>query len=165
MKSRQSSSNSSEKIPIAVAAWRLLRYRARLADELRAKLLERGYQLSEINELVNKLEGAKVIDDQALVKGLVNTEVNIRRQGTQAIYWRLVKRGLNREAAKQALELIDTDEELEAARSLLTARAKTWQKLDQTGQLRRAMALLARRGYSPNVVRVVIKEFRERLKS
>lgn len=118
----------------------LLRKIARDGD--RAKLTEK-----EVDELLLRLEGSRVIDDQRYAENLT---ANLRNRGASSrkIALKLKERGIQATDAAKAKET-DRVSDLEAARTYARKRRLT-SKYDLTDPAARqkALAALARQGFS-----------------
>jgi regulatory protein len=60
--------------------------------------------------------------------------------------------------AREALDEIDPDDEVEAARMLVRARMRSMSSLDRDKAVRRLVGMLARKGHSSSVAFRVVKE-------
>ncbi len=138
-------------------ALKLLGYRARTEKELREKLVSKHYELDDVVGVFAKLKKIGLIDDQKFATNYVRDKLSISRRGPRRIYFELIKRGVDKEIADQATKTINKDEELETAVSLLASRARLWVKLDPIAKKRRAIGLLARRGFSGTVIRQTLE--------
>ncbi len=139
-------------------ALKLLGYRARTEKELRLKLAEKKYQPEEVAEVLAKLVKIGFIDDQKFAENYVRDKLSISRRGPRRINFELIKHGVAKEIAELATKVIDKDEELAIAESLLKSRQRQWSKLDPLVKKRRAIGLLARRGFSSNILNRLLKD-------
>ena len=60
--------------------------------------------------------------------------------------------------AREALDEIDPDDELEAARDLVRRKLRSMSGLDDTVRTRRLVGMLARKGYRPGLAFSVVRE-------
>lgn len=127
--------------------------------ELRKSLLERGYSEEEVDKNLVELEKFGLIDDQRFAKSLVDSRVSISRRGRHAIFFEMIKKGLDRDLITSTLSEVTDEEELSAAQSLLKGRARQWSGLDRVSKRRRAFGLLQRRGFSAKVINQLLKVF------
>ncbi len=121
----------------------LLRKIAR--DGSRAKLTEK-----EVDELLLRLEGSRVIDDQRYAENLT---ANLRSRGASSrkIAMKLRERGIQATDAEKAKET-DRVSDLEAARTYARKRRLTSRyNLGDPAERQKALAALARQGFSFDV--------------
>jgi len=117
------------------------------------KLLERReLETEDIEAEVARLEGAGLLDDAALAENLVRTLQERKGLGRSAISAELRRRKVDDEAISNALEAIDTDDELERAIEVATKRAGQLSSYDSATAKRRLGAYMQRRGYSGSVL-------------
>ena len=139
-------------------ALKLLGYRARTEKELQERLAGKKYEPEIIGDVLVKLVKANLVNDQEFASNYVRDKLSISRRGPRRIYFELIRRGVAKDIADQATKLINKDEELEVAQVLLQSRQRQWAKLDPLARKRRAIGLLARRGFSPNILSQLLKE-------
>ncbi len=89
---------------------------------------------------------------------LVRTRHSERGLARRALAHELRRKGVAPEVAEQALEQIDDDDELTAARELAVRKARTSRGLDPVKRRRRLAGMLARKGYSPGVAMRAVDE-------
>jgi len=139
-------------------ALKLLGYRARTEKELQERLAGKKYEPEIIGDVLAKLVKANLVNDQEFASNYARDKLSISRRGPRRIYFELVRRGVAKDIADQATKLVNKDEELEVAQVLLQSRQRQWAKLDPLARKRRAIGLLARRGFSPNILSQLLKE-------
>jgi regulatory protein len=116
------------------------------------KLLERReIEPDEVEAEIARLEGVGLLDDQALAENLVRTLQERKGLGRSAVSAELRRRQVDPLAIEQALDAIDTDDELERAIEVATKRAGQLRSYDPETAKRRLGAYLQRRGYSGSV--------------
>ncbi len=89
---------------------------------------------------------------------LVRTRHQERGLARRALAHELRRKGIDPEVAERALEQVDDDAELAAARDLALRRARTSRGLDPVKRRRRLAGMLARKGYSPGVAMRAVDE-------
>ncbi|MCR4277532.1 MAG: RecX family transcriptional regulator [Candidatus Berkelbacteria bacterium] len=137
---------------------KLLGYRARTEKELRERLAGKKYEVEEVDEVLTKLIKANLINDQELARNYVRDKLSISRRGPRRIYFELIRRGVAKDVADHATKEIQKDDELKTAQDLLQSRQRQWAKLDPLKRKHRAIGLLARRGFSADVLSQLLKE-------
>ena len=117
------------------------------------RLLEsRELEPDDVAAEVDRLEGAGLLDDNALAETLVRTLQDRKGLGKSAISAELRRRKVGDEAISLALESIDVDDELERAIEVATKRAGQLSSYDRETAKRRLGAYLQRRGYGGSVL-------------
>lgn len=140
-------------------ALRLLSLRPRTREELRFRLLRRGFPPDVVEEIVRRAEEASLVDDRAFALLYAEDRLLSRPCPRRRVAWELkargVETGLAEEVARTVLpELSDED----LARRALASRRRLWDGLPQPVALRRAYAFLLRRGFSSELARKVAEE-------
>ena len=117
------------------------------------KLLEaREIEPDEVEAEIERLEGVGLLDDQALADTLVRTLQERKGLGRSAISAELRRRKVDQGAIDEALDAIDTDDELSRAIEVATKRAGQLRSYDAATAKRRLGAYLQRRGYSGSIL-------------
>ncbi len=89
---------------------------------------------------------------------LVRSRHTERGLARRALSHELRRKGIAPEVAEQALEQIDDDDELTAARELAQRRARATRGHDPVMRRRRLAGMLARKGYSAGVAMRAVDE-------
>lgn len=109
-------------------------------------------------EVLDRLEEVKLVDDSAFAEGYVRYRQRERGLARRALAHELRTKGVDDETARAALDEIDPEVELEAARSLVSRRLSGTRRLDREVRIRRLVGMLARKGYQPGVAMSVVRE-------
>jgi regulatory protein len=136
----------------------LLGRRSRTERELRRKLVDKGYAVEEIDQVLQRLEAIKLIDDKQFARNYAQDKVRIYRRGSHRISLELLQKGVDREIIADVVKDIPLDDELSAARSLLVSRQHSWAKLTDRQRFERSVALLQRRGFRGAVIRQALAD-------
>lgn len=130
---------------------RLLGLRAHSAAEIGRKLARRGFAREAVDAAVARLTAQRYLDDAEFARALVDHRDGNR--GGAAITAELAAKGVSRDVAQAAVGEMDGEREIEGA----TRFARRWLPRAEPGSLRSLLTIagsrLARRGYSPSVVR------------
>ncbi len=130
--------------------------RARSRREVETKLLQAGYRPCTVEMVLYKLEREKLLNDADFAQQWVEARTNCKL-GRSRIAQELRRKGVSSEEAEAALSEIDDDDQLSAAISLAEkAAARTKPDEDPRRAANRISAMLARRGYSWDVVREAV---------
>src|SRR5436190_3519615 len=129
----------------------LLSVRWRSRAEVERRLRAAGFPPEEIEEALEGLERAGLIDDARFAQELVRDQSVRRRASTRAIRGALWEKGITGDLADEALARVG--DETERATALAQSRAARLSGLPPDAAYRRLYGVLARRGYPPSVAR------------
>jgi len=132
-------------------ALRLLGVRQRSVFELTAKLRDKGFADSEINETVERLLKAGYLNDESFARALARSRASHKAWGPAKIARDLSNRGIAREIVKDAVALACPAEE-----ELARAAFERWQKRNKgksgREETQKAFRHLSARGFSPSAI-------------
>ena len=132
--------------------------RARTRSELAEKLAGRNVPGEIARRLLDRFEEVGLVDDAAYAREWVAQRQSCRGLARLALAQELRRKGIEDEVAREALEEIDDDDEVEAARMLVRAKLRSVRALDRDKAMRRLVGMLARKGHSSSVAFRVVKE-------
>jgi regulatory protein len=132
--------------------------RARSRSDLATKLAQRNVPDEIATRLLDRFEEVGLVDDAAFARGWVEQRQSGRGLARRALAQELRHKGIDDEVAREALDEIDPDDEVEAARTLVRRKLRTVRDLDQQVAVRRLTGMLARKGYPPSVAFRVVRE-------
>jgi regulatory protein len=132
--------------------------RARTRSELADKLAGRNVPDDVATRLLDRFEQVGLIDDAGFAREWVEQRQSGRGLARRALAQELRRKGIEDEVAREALDEIDPDDEVEAARMLVRARMRSMSSLDRDKAVRRLVGMLARKGHSSSVAFRVVKE-------
>jgi len=141
-------------------AQRLLAVRPRSQAEMRTRLLRRGYASSVVETTLARLRDLGWLDDAAFAREWVENRIAFRPRGRARLRAELRQKGVAPEAIEDALQQVD-----DAALAWKAARLALprYRGLPWPVFARRLSGYLARRGFSPGLVREVVhRVWRER---
>ncbi|WP_159450097.1 regulatory protein RecX [Demequina sp. NBRC 110056] len=139
-------------------ALRLLTHSARSSSQLREGLLKREVEPAIADEIIARYLEVGLLDDAALAGSIARTRHAERGASRRAISQELRRKGFEHDDIEAALEQISGDDEQDAARSLAAKRWRSLEGHDDQTRVRRVVAMLGRKGYSPDVAFGVVKE-------
>ena len=151
---------------------RLLTDRARSRHELETSLAKRGFTAEIANAVLDRLEKAKLVDDESFAEQWVQSRHKYSGKGKRALSMELRNKGVSNELAVNALGLIDSEDERQRAAELVRKRFRTLRVPDQNGPdaraerdkvVRKLVGMLARRGYSQGMAFAVVKDQLDRV--
>ncbi len=132
--------------------------RARTRAELSEKLAKKGVPVEVALRLLDRFEEVGLVDDEAFARSWVQSRQAGKGLARRALAQELRRKGVDDEIAAAALDEVDPDEEVEAARALVRRRLRTVARLDRTVAVRRLTGMLARKGYSAGVCYRVVRD-------
>lgn len=138
-------------------AARLLGLRDRASAEIVKKLQGQGYSLVAVQAAIDRLTKAGLLEDRRFALDYIKR--NGRKRGAGRIRFELTQKGVANELIDELMQERDEDEELNAAIKL--AEKQFSKRYDDIRvQYQRSFAALARRGFSPDVVRKALEAVR-----
>ena len=123
---------------------------ARSRSELAARLLDR-------------FEEVGLVDDQAFARAWVQSRQPGKGLARRALAQELRRKGVDDELARVALDEVDPEDEVEAARGLVRRKLRTAAHLERDVAVRRLTGMLARKGYPAGTCFRVVREELDRL--
>lgn len=159
------------------SALNLLAYRARSEDELRRRLLRKGYPEDAVEKCVQDFVDRGFLDDAAFASAFVRDRVRGRPRGARRLVAELRQRGVEAHTAASAVDRVLGDAELSETDLAREAAAK-WARRARRARMvsdgagsggsddaedrrtarRRLFAYLARRGFGAETIREVADE-------
>jgi regulatory protein len=137
---------------------RKLAAQARTRAELSKALESKQVPLAAAAAVLDRMEAVGLVDDEEFARGWVESRQQRRHLSRAALRRELTAKGVDRDQIDVALEQVDGDDELEAARSLAAKKSRSMATLEPQVRYRRLAAMLARRGFSSGVIARVTAE-------
>jgi regulatory protein len=141
-------------------ALRLLAARSRSAAEIRRRLRRDGALADRIERVIGTLMSRGFLDDAAHARAVTRSRVRGRGTSARRIEQELRRQGVPADVATEAIGEVFADEAIDEATVALTVarkRAALLADLPAPVQRRRLYGFLARRGYSPDIVRAAVE--------
>jgi regulatory protein len=132
--------------------------RARTRSELADKLAGRNVPDDVATRLLDRFEEVGLIDDAGFAREWVEQRQSGRGLARRALAQELRRKGIEDELAREVLDEIDPDDEVEVARRLVQAKLRSVRGLDRDRATRRLVGMLARKGHSSSVAFRVVRE-------
>lgn len=121
-------------------------------------LARKGVEEAVAHDVVDRLEAAALVDDQAYAQAYVRSRHQDRGLARRAIGQELRRKGVRDELADEALATIDVREEEERARELVDRKLPATRGVEIHVRTRRLIGMLARKGYPPGLATRVVRE-------
>lgn len=131
---------------------------ARSRSELAGKLARKHVPEEVATRLLDRFEEVGLVDDAAFAREWTRSRQAGRGLARPALRQELRRKGIDAETIDEALGEVDPEDERVAARRLVQRKLRSVQGHDETTQVRRLVAMLARKGYSPGVAYAVVRE-------
>jgi regulatory protein len=132
--------------------------RARTRSELATTMAGRGVPDEIATRLLDRFEEVGLVDDAAFAREWVEQRRSGRGLARRALAHELRRKGVDDEVVREALDEVDPDDEVEAARRLVQAKLRSARSLERDKAVRRLVGMLARKGYSSSVAYRVVSE-------
>lgn len=124
-----------------------------------AKAMAARHVPDEVAETVlDRFTEVGLVDDGAYARAWVESRYASRGLSRRALTQELSARGVAPDTAADAVAALDSDDEEQAARTLVARRLSATAGLPQRTRIRRLVAMLARKGYSSGLAITVVRE-------
>lgn len=128
-------------------------------SELEKKLVKAEYSAEQIASAVETLTRLGYLDDLRFAKAKATGAAEFRKYGKRRAGLELVKAGVEKETARQAIEAVyEVRDSGQVARELAKKKAPSLIKLGKLVAQRRLTGMLLRRGFSFEEIKPVIQE-------
>ncbi len=138
-------------------AFKLLSYRGRSEKELKERLIKKGISKAVASSTIQELKRLGLIDDRSLAETLKREALSRKLLSQQGAIRFLHHRGIPHKIINQVLdydEIIDINN----ARRLVSKKIINLKNYSSLHVKKKLYGLLARRGYSSDTIRKVLKE-------
>ena len=137
-------------------AGRYLGTRPRTEQEVRVKLGRLGYEPIVVDEVIDRLVGLRLVDDEAFARAWVAERSATRGRAGQVLVAELVDKGIAKETAEVAVAQHSPPEEEHAAHVAARLIRKV-ARLPLHGQGARLHQMLLRRGFSSDAASIGVR--------
>ena len=147
--------NAEQRVQVHEAALRLLSHRSRSENEMRTRLRMRGIQPEVVEEELERLRAAGLLNDERFAEAWVADRQRTSPRGRRMLRYELLGRGISPEAVDSATQNVDDlNIALEAAR----VRARKAPASDYRSFATSVGGHLQRRGFSYDVVMEAVRQ-------
>lgn len=133
----------------------LLSRKAYTKKQLRDKLIKKEAEAEVVEQVMEKLERLKFVDDEGYADMYVRSRQ--KRKGRIALRRELFQKGVAEEIVDRTLEPLESETQVATAATILTKNAWRFQKDDRRKAYAKAYAFLARRGFTSDVVKEALE--------
>lgn len=128
-----------------------LDFSARTAVELRRRLKQKGFVEPAVDAVVQRLKSNGLINDEQYAERMV--EIGQQKQlGLYALKRKMRSKGLDEDLVDSALEEIDPEDQLQAAKEAASKLSRRYASEDDRTARRKLGQALARRGFSWDII-------------
>jgi regulatory protein len=138
-------------------AFLLLRYRDRSEKEIVQRLQKKGFSEETACKVRDYLIEQRFIDDARFAASLKKSAQEQKHLGRTGVFSYLVSKGIPADMAKETAGK-DADYEVTAA-AFIERKMKLYAALDDMTRKKRLWAALARKGYSPEVIKRALRSY------
>jgi len=126
-------------------ALRLLKQQDRSESEIRQHLQRQDIPVETVNEVIERLRRAGLVDDERYARNWVDNRSEFRPRSRRALAYELKLKGISKETTDQALSELDEDQ---LAYQAAKKQARKLQQLPWPEYRKKMLSFLARRGFS-----------------
>lgn len=131
---------------------------ARSRADLEQSLATKGVPAQVATDVLDRFEEAGLVDDAEFARSWVQERQRGKGLSSRALAQELRRKGVDDEIAREALDELDPDVEVQAAHQLVQRKLRSMSSLDDTVKTRRLVGMLARKGYAPGLAFQVVRE-------
>ena len=134
-----------------------LAVRERSRGELFAALARRNIDEDVALAVVDQLQADGFVDDERFARAWVESRSRSKGLARSVLRLELRTKQVAEETINLVLAEVDPADEIQAAHRLVQRKLRSVQGLDQSVQLRRLTAMLARKGFGPQIAVEVVR--------
>lgn len=138
------------------SALKFLSYRPRSRKEVENFLRRKTADHTLINQTIEKLEKAKLINDEEFAKWLIESRSRSRPRGPRLLAIELKSKGIDSETMNDYR--MTTNDEIALAEKALEKKAHLWSKLSEREIKQKVWRFLMTRGFSSSVIARIVKK-------
>ncbi len=133
----------------------LLSYRPRSEAEIRRRMRRKDYEAHAIDEAVERLKRADLVDDRAFARYWVDNRFRFKPRGRAILRKELWQKGLNDQIIDETLEDYDEEDAIDRAAE---AGIRRLRRHDSTAFRRKLNSYLRRRGFPYHLINPIVEE-------
>jgi regulatory protein len=145
----------SRKKPMESALY-LLKLRDRSSGEIKEKMERKGFLKEEIEATMKDLTEKGLLDDQRFVENYLRYQLQLKPQGKYRLKMRLIQLHLENDLINQALNRIESKDEIELAKKAAQKWLNQKEKLPVEKKREKLARYLAGQGFGWEVIKAVI---------
>ncbi|MFQ6608813.1 MAG: regulatory protein RecX [Fidelibacterota bacterium] len=142
-------------------AYRLLSFRPRSVQEMRSRLLQKGWGEEQVAKVLSKLEGDGYLDDRDFALMFAQDRVKSKFLGPTGLKSELFRKGIDRELISEVVENIYAQyPPAEIIHALMQKRGINPESILDPKEKRRFINQLKRKGFSWEAIESVVSKLR-----
>jgi hypothetical protein len=123
-----------EREKISEAALRLLDFKDRTSEELKNRLIKKGFEEGAVHEVILRLEESGILDDKRYAALYTQSKLDSGK-GSRWIRQKLLEKGISRETADMAIEEIEDESVLCTIKALSICGLAERYEVDSDGEI------------------------------
>lgn len=139
------------------AALTMLDFSARTSTEIKRALVTKGFVSPAAEAAAERLIEAGLIDDKLYASRMAESAAR-KKTGIYNLRRKLMAKGINEDDAAEALETLDDDQQLAAAKESAAALSRKYAGLERRAARSKLAQALARRGFSWDIISSAIED-------
>ena len=139
----------------------LLSARSYTSRNLRRKLIQKAFPPDEVEETMERLVGARLLDDKQYARDYARQKLVTGGASVRRVEQDLFRRGVSGDEIRAAITAVMEEEEVDVVRSIDVAARKKLASMNELGaevKRRRLFGFLARGGFETSSILRVIEE-------
>ena len=141
-----------------ITCLRLLAASPKSGQELKKKLVAKGYSVEVIDQALNNLRTQGILDDTAYAKDLMARFTLGRPVGRHKIAFELKRHGISKKISDELLETLSIEDETERALEQARLKWAGWSKLNPQKRKKRLYDFLIRKGYDFQIAQDILQK-------
>ncbi|MFD1170947.1 recombination regulator RecX [Oceanobacillus picturae] len=141
---------------IYTQAINFLSYRMRTKKEIRDFLIKKEAEPEEVEEIMDRLNDEKLINDKQFAEMFVRTRINTSSKGPNVIKRELMEKGVAANIANEAVSVFTYDLQYEKAQHLLEKKSQHKKNVSFRKQQEQWRTQLMQKGFSQDVINEVL---------
>ena len=138
-------------------ALRYLSRRAHSCRELKDKLLHKGYDAQQIEQLIAEFKKRGYLNDEEYARAFADDEINLKHTGPLRIKEKLLKRGVHGEIIEALIsEVYHMDKQIENCRLIAEKKFKNGIPADDQKAVKSLVSFLRSRGFTWEHISAII---------
>jgi len=143
-------------------AVKILSHRDRSEHEMRSRLLDAGYEEKIVELVMSDLQRLGLIDDKKFARLFARTKMMTKPMGSFLLKRELKQKGIAEEIIENTIyEIYQKKDEYKVAQQIANKKKRQLTKIDEAKAKKKVSDLLARRGFSWDIVSQVLEHWQE----
>ncbi|MBI4058941.1 regulatory protein RecX [Candidatus Microgenomates bacterium] len=131
--------------------------RPRTEFEVKRWLIRKKIEEKDSEVALSELKKAQLINDENFCRWWIEQRTTFRPKAPKLLVLELLKKGVDKELARQIVGEADLNEE-ELVWRLMEKKKKSWSKLEPETRKKKTIAFLAFRGFNWSVIKKYLKD-------